>query len=180
VDEVLVRLDHPDENTRKLVGKWFIGEGSSRVPDPELTGLVIRRLKAQFERVSELLHSRGVIFSDLPVARFRGDTGTAILPTDKFPIIYLPDSATIGEPQSLAGESLSSYIFHEMMHLDRQARSNPGSGWPELYQLLEPSSAFSTARATRNAENLMYFALDLLGELPGEEGHMVLHEPTAR
>jgi hypothetical protein len=187
VDEVVAKLKNPDERTLSLVDKWFNSQKSNHAgthDDVELPVFdqlgVIEWLRNHFKLVSEISTSRGIIFSDHPPTRYVRDYGpndiasplkqtlAMIMSPDNFPVVYLLNKFDV--KQGPLNRGLARTIFHEKMHL------NPQVGEDFRYVGLEPGHTFPTEDALCNAENLLSFALDSVGEMSDEEISKALSE----
>jgi hypothetical protein len=187
VDEAVAKLRNPDERTLSLVDKWFNSQKSNHAgthDDVELPVFdqlgVIERLRDHFKLVSEISTSRGIIFSDHPPTRYVRDYGpddiasplkqtlAMVKSSDNFPVVYLLNKFDV--KLGPLNRGLARTICHEKMHL------NPQVGDDFRYVALEPGHTFPTEDALCNAENLLSFALDSVGEMTDQEISIALSE----
>ena len=160
-EDTKLRLSKKDAETRKVVRRWFIDEGSG---DDELDD-AFSKLSDGFKKIAVTCGSTTLVFTDYADWRaernkyfggaIRGGEGGG------FPVIYLEGAFT-----KLTGNSGKQWlcvqtIIHEFSHHDVKTDDHRY----DHHGLKPDKAAFPYAKAIENADSWGYFALDLAGYL---------------
>ena len=163
--DVCVKLTNKDARTLRKVRKWFLDDTATDA-DFDKT---VEVLSDGFKKVSALLNTNTIIFSDRPHKRVdpaSATTKASVNSGDKMPVIYIFKLfLDYGRMNRLGVRSrlwqCAKTIIHELSHkiLDTDDHAYGVNG-------IKPGTSVSVAKAIKNADSWGIFALDAAGYLP--------------
>lgn len=162
------RLSNPDDEVREVVRTWF-------APGPAAMDGAINTLKDGFKKISDVLRSNKLVFSDEPVNR---NTGDRILfqrharsewndfafvdgGGERLDVVYVQNAALKAWGSQSKAWIATVTIIHELSH-----RILKTDDVVYDYAGLQPSDKLTFRLAIKNADTWGYFAADLNGTLP--------------
>ncbi|GAB4267910.1 MAG: hypothetical protein Kow0065_18430 [Methylomicrobium sp.] len=163
---VVAKLGSPDDNTKKMVRKWFADQNTT---DQQITD-AIATLKAGFQKIANVANSNKLIFSDEPLDRNKGGwkDWAFVYKSEKMEVVYL-QGAFLKSANSGKLWMCALTIIHELSHraVDTKDHRYDNDG-------LKPSTGgLSYQKALENADTWAYFATDLAGKLSASDSGKV-------
>ncbi|MDT0681204.1 M35 family metallo-endopeptidase [Roseicyclus sp. F158] len=155
----VAKLAVPDAKTRAVIERWFT-DGTASDEDVKK---IAASLLAGFKKISAVLNSNKLIFSDEPVDRNGGGWKdfAFVISSEKMNVVYIQKAtldAAVNGKMWLAALTIIHELSHREINTDDHRYDTSGK--------LSPSAGKLTpAKALDNADNWGYFATDLNGGL---------------
>lgn len=167
------KLGSPDQATKDMVKKWFVPSGGT----DETYNKVKTKLLEGFKKISAMLGSNKVIFSDEPLDRNAGGwKDYAFVDTsERLQAVYI-QKATLDAWSSASEKWMATLaVVHEISHkvVGTQDASYDDDGG------LKPGGIFKAKHTVANADSWAYFAADLNGCLSEARRAACWRTPTS-
>jgi hypothetical protein len=166
--DIVSKLGKPDQNTLKIVRRWF----HDGTPSGATLNATAVTLLDGFKRIAAFSNSTSVVFSDNPPNRDKQWDASANS-GDKMPVIYVYGGFLKNARKDASGRYPRMWfaaltLIHELSH-------NLISTKDLRYDLdgLKPGTSFSAADAINNADSWAYFAADMVGAIPAANFNLV-------
>ncbi len=159
---------------KELVKRWFADDSTT----DEQVGDMVTKLTSGFKKITNVLNSNKIVYSDYPPDRGTNDEiGTEAFVfnngwKDKLDVVYI-EQAFFGKNNVLTGlDNWARIIIHEISHREIPTVDVPdGYGW----QGINPTDGkFAGGKAITNAENWAFFAADCAKALSKSERNKAL------
>jgi Lysine-specific metallo-endopeptidase len=170
--KAVAKLGSPDANTTALVRRWFADESTT----DEQMRAAIQTLLAGFKKISAVLNSNQLVFSDEPLDRNKGGwkDWAFVRPTEKMDVVYIQGAFLKAGGSTGRMWICVETIVHEVSH---RAVGTDDNSYD--YAGLKPAkSTFPFDKALNNADTWGYFCIDLAGMLSDSDRTRVLKSPT--
>lgn len=157
--KAVAKLGAPDAGTTELVKRWFADEDTT---DEQITKAV-QTLLAGFKKISAVLNSNQLVFSDEPLDRNKGGwkDWAFVRPTEKMDVVYIQGAFLKAGGSTGRLWICVETIVHEVSHRAVGTDDNRYD-----FKGLKPSKAtLPYDKALNNADTWGYFSVDLAGML---------------
>lgn len=172
-EKCVAKLGAPDAATKDLIETWFF----HNTPDATAQAAAAASLLDGFKKVTALLKSNNLIFSDEPIDRLKGSAVTGQThyksnwndygfvdggsSKERLDAVYIQKAALDAWSGGTGAWIATLTIIHELTHrvLDTDDVVYDFSG-------LEPSAKLTYTKAIKNADSWGYFCAELNGQLP--------------
>lgn len=154
-----IKLASADAGTKATVKAWFADEDTT---DAQVD-LAVRTLAAGYKKLSAVLNSTTLVFSDEPLDRNGGGwkDWAFVRPTEKMDVVYIQ-----GAFLKAAGSTGRLWICVETIIHELSHRVLGTDDFAYDFKGLKPSKArLPHAKALMNADSWGYFCVDLVGML---------------
>lgn len=180
--KAVAKLGSPNQATKAMVETWFAPGGTG------LNG-AITTLKDGFKKVSILLSSSKLIFSDEPIDRMKGSavTGQSNYASnwndyafvdggvrERLDVVYIQNATLKKWGSSDEGWMATLAIIHELTHRVLETAD-------VVYDFtgLKPNDKLTCEHALKNADSWAYFAADINGALTDDARNKYYKSPAA-